>query len=103
VVLTAATYNDGTVQKLEASTVCDGGVCRQYSETSRHVTLVYARPHRGVPLQSDVTRPVPVMLKVEMADPMAPVKVAEAQMAATLAEFLKGADMVKVTAPFSKR
>ncbi len=51
--LTAATYNDGATQELEASTVCDNGACRQYSETTQHVTLIYARPHRGIPLQSD--------------------------------------------------
>jgi exosortase J len=101
--LTVATYNDGATQKLEASTVCDNGVCRQYSETSQHVTLVYARPHRGVPLQSDGTRAIPVMLKVESLDTMAPVSVMEPQLAATLTEFLKGADLTALTAPYSKR
>ncbi len=57
--LTAAMYNDGTIQELEASTVCDNGACRQYSQTSQHITLIYARPHRGVPLQSDTTRRSP--------------------------------------------
>ena len=101
--LTAAAYNDGATQKLEASTVCDGGVCRQYSESTRHVTLVYARPHRGVPLQSDTTRPIPVMLKVESLDTMTPVSVMEPRLAATMAEFLKGADLPALTAPYSKR
>ena len=101
--LTAAAYNDGATQKLEASTVCDHGACRQYSETSQHVTLIYARPHRGVPLQSDTTRPIPVMLKVESLDTMTPVSVMEPQLAATLTEFLKGADLPALTAPYSKR
>jgi exosortase J len=101
--LTAAAYNDGATQKLEASTVCDNGACRQYSETSQHVTVIYARPHRGVPLQSDSTRPIPVMLKVESLDTMAPVSVMEPQLAATLTEFLKGADLPAITALFNKR
>ncbi len=101
--LTAAAYNDGVTQKLEASTVCDNGACRQYSETSQHVTLIYARPHRGVPLQSDKTRQVPVLLKVESLDTMTPVSVMEPQLAATLAEFLKDANLTALTAPFSMR
>jgi exosortase J len=101
--LTVATYNDGATQKLEASTVCDNGACRQYSETSQHVTLIYARPHRGVPLQSDTTRPIPIMLKVESLDTMAPVNVMEPQLAATLTQFLKGADLPALTAPYGKR
>jgi exosortase J len=100
---TAATYNDGATQTLEASTVCDNGACRQYSETSQHVTLIYARPHRGVPLQTDTTRPIPVMLKVESLDTTSPVSVMEPQLAATLTEFLKGADLLALTAPYSKR
>jgi exosortase J len=101
--LTVAAYNDGATQKIEASTVCDNGACRQYSQTSQHVTLIYARPHRGVPLQSDTTRPIPVMLKVESLDTMTPVSVMEPQLAATLMLFLKGADLPALTAPYSRR
>jgi exosortase J len=101
--LTAATYNDGVTQKLEASTVCDNGSCRQYSDTSQHLTVIYARPHRQLPLQADTTRPIPVMLKVESLDTMAPVSQIEPQLAATMTEFLKGANLPALTAPYSKR
>jgi exosortase J len=101
--LTAATYNNGAVQRLEASTVCDGGLCRQYSESSRHVTLVYARPHRGVPLQADTARPVPVLLTVEDLDVLAPTSTAESRMSAQLTQFLRGADLAAVTAPYGRR
>ncbi|HEY5213845.1 MAG TPA: hypothetical protein VIJ38_12585, partial [Acidobacteriaceae bacterium] len=101
--LTAAAYNDGATQSLEASTVCDNGACRQYSETTQHVTLIYARPHRGVPLQSDTTRPVPVLFKVESLDTMTPVSTIEPQLAATLTEFLSGANLPALASPFSKR
>jgi exosortase J len=101
--LTAATYNDGATQELEASTVCDNGACRQYSETSQHVTVIYARPHRGVPLQSDTTRPIPLMLKVESLDTMTPASVMEPRLASTLITFLKGADLLTLTAPYVKQ
>lgn len=101
--LTAAAYNDGATQSLEASTVCDNGACRQYSETTQHVTLIYARPHRGIPLQSDTTRPIPVLFKVESLDTMSPVSTIEPQLAATLTEFLKGANLPALTSPFGKR
>jgi len=101
--LTAATYNDGATQELEASTVCDQGACRQYSETTRHVTLVYARPHRGMPLEADTTRPIPIMLKVESLDTMTPASVMEPQLMATLAAFLKDANLLTLTAPYARR
>jgi exosortase J len=103
IAMTAVTYNDGATQKLEASTVCDGGVCRQFSQTSQHVTLVYAHPHRDVPLQSDPGRPVPVLLKVETLDAMAAVNVIEPQLEGTLRTFLKTADLPALTARYNKR
>ena len=101
--LTAATYNDGQVQKLEASTVCDGGICKQYSQTNQRFTVVYAKPHRTLPLQADTTRPVPVLMKVETSDTNSPVNEVEPKLAAGLQEFLKSADLVGLTVPYSKR
>jgi exosortase J len=101
--LTAATYNDGVTQKLEASTVCDAGECRQYSQTSRHVTLVYARPHRNVPLVPNQTRAVPVLLKVESLDTLAPADRTRTKLIATLNIFLQEADLAGITATYGKR
>jgi exosortase J len=103
VVLTAVMYNNGVVQKLEASTVCDAGVCRQYSQTSKHVTLVFAKPHKELPLQGGGARAVPLMVKVSSSDVNVPVSVAEPQMEAELATFLKTADLLKLTAVYSRR
>ncbi len=101
--LSAATYNNGVIQKLEASTVCDGGACRQYSESGTHVTLIYAKPHRDLPLQANQTRPVPVLLKVETTDTTTAVAVEEPKLAAALAQFLKSADLVTLTTPYSRQ
>ena len=105
--LTGATYNNGRVQKLEASTVCDGGVCGQFShsygQTAQHVTLVYGRPHRNLPVVADADRPVPVLLKVETTDTMLPVKAAEPKLAEALASFLQNADLPAIAAPYARR
>jgi len=102
VALTAAMYNNGAVQKLEESTVCDGGSCQQYSQTGQHITMVYARPHKELPMQSVAARPVPVLLKVESPDVTLPVDMAEARMAAEIADFLKTTDLAAVTAGFGR-
>ena len=101
--LTAAAYNNGVTQRLEASTVCDAGVCRQYSESTQHVTLVYARPHRELPMGVDRTRPVPVLLKVESLDVLSPTSVIEPQLAAALKAFLSEANLVQIAAPYAAR
>jgi exosortase J len=106
-VLTAATYNNGVAQKLEASTVCDGGTCRQFSQdydsSGRHITLIYARPHRGIPLQPDATRPVPVLLKVESSDTVSPLSAVRPQLESGLTQFLQQADLVHLAAPYARR
>jgi exosortase J len=101
--LTAATYNDGVTQKLEASTVCDAGRCRQYSQSSRHITLVYARPHRNVPLVTSQNRAVPVLLKVESLDTLAPADQVRPQLTSTLDAFLKNADLADLASAYGKR
>ena len=100
--LTAAAYNDGTRQWLEASTVCDNGACRQFSRTSEHITLVFSYPHKGLPMQEDTNRPVPVLLKVETHDTGAPVTTVVPELGEMAVRFLKNADLLKLTAPYSK-
>jgi exosortase J len=101
--LTAAAYNNGVTQRLEASTVCDAGACRQYSETTRHITLLYARPHRDLPMTSDRTRPVPILLKLESLDVLSPTSVVEPQLAAALKDFLAQTNLVRITTPYAAR
>lgn len=103
VALVAATYNNGTVQTLEASTVCDGPSCRQFTHTRGEVTWVYAHPHRTLPLQTASGRPVPMLFKVESLDEAAPAKVAGARMAAELKTFLAGVNLPALAAQFRSR
>ena len=101
--LTAAMYNNGVTQKLEASTVCTGGKCAQFSDSGQHVTLVYARPEGRLPMGAANTRPVPVLLKVESDETTVATSVMEPKLAGELAAFLKGADLVGIARPYSKR
>ena len=101
--LTAATYNDGATQELEASTVCDNGACRQYSETSQHMTLIYARPHRGVPLRGrhDAADPGDAESREPGHDePRQRDRAATGRHARTLP---KRANLLSLTAPYSSR
>jgi exosortase J len=102
-VLTTVMYNNGAVQKLEASTVCDGGVCRQYSQAGDHVTVVFAKPHKDLPMQSEPARAVPLMLKVTTTDVSTPAATIEPRLQAQLEAFLKTADLLKLTAVYAKR
>ncbi|MEO6924379.1 MAG: hypothetical protein ABI142_11175, partial [Bryocella sp.] len=101
--LTAATYNNGTTQRLEASSVCDASGCHQFSQTSRHITLVYSYPSSNLPLEADTDRQVPILLTAETPNPTVPPAVARPPLAAAINDFLAGADLVNLTAPYGRR
>ena len=60
-------FNDGATQYLEATTVCTGESCGQYSTSQRHFGLVYSRPDTKTLLSASPTRPIPVLLRTEDA------------------------------------
>ncbi len=101
--LTTAAYIDGTVQWIEASTVCDYGACRQYSQSSQHFMVTYAHPHRGVPLAANEERPVPVLFRLETTDTLSANSVIRLKLTARLKDFLQGFDLVQITKPYTSR
>jgi exosortase J len=99
--LAATLFNNGASQKLEAATVCDTGSCQQYSQSTQHVTVVFNRPRRNTPLAASTTRPVPVLLKAELADTSVPAAQAAARLSEDMRRFLSGANLAATTQPYS--
>jgi exosortase J len=93
-------FNDGAVQYLEATTVCSGTTCGQFTSGPKHFGLIYSRPDTQTLLTQSPTRPIPVLLRVETPDyAMAP-DAARAQLTAGLREFVSGADLSVFTRPY---
>ena len=98
--LAGSLFNTGDAQTLEAATVCEQGFCRQYSQSTQHVTVVLTRPRKSTPLEDATTRPVPVLLKAELADTSVAPAVAAARLADDLRRFLSGANLGTMTQPY---
>ena len=81
-------YNDGATQYLEASTVCAGARCGQWSTEQRHLGLIYSRPALETVWGSGSDRPVPVLLRAEIADAVLPAQTAKAQLVEQIGDFL---------------
>jgi exosortase J len=93
-------FNDGAVQYLEATTVCSGTTCGQFSSSRRHFGLIYSRPDTQTLLSQSPSRPIPVLLRVETPDyAMAP-DAARSLLTAQLREFVAGADLSIFTKPY---
>ena len=89
----ASFYNDGATQYLEATTVCTGGTCGQYSTPRQHFGFIYSRPDTHTLLTQSPNRPIPVLLRTETTDTAMAPDMARNQLVQNLREFLAAANL----------
>jgi exosortase J len=93
-------FNDGATQYLEATTICNGGSCGEYSSDRVHFGLVYSKPTTQTLFSQDPQRPIPILLKAETIDTTLPAEVARQQMIAAVRTFVASVDLDGLTQPY---
>jgi exosortase J len=93
-------FSEGDLQYLEATTVCTGDTCGQYSSDRRHFGLVYSRPDTNTLLTASPTRPMPVMLRTQTTDTHLAADAARRKLTGDLAEFVAGSQLSEFTRPY---
>ena len=93
-------FNDGAIQYLEATTICNGGSCGEYSSDRAHFGLVYSKPTTTALFSQDPQRPIPILIKAETINTTLPSDVARLQMIAAVRSFLSGANLSGLTQPY---
>jgi exosortase J len=93
-------FNDGATQYLEATTICNGGSCGEYSSDRAHFGLVYSRPTTQALFSQDPQRPIPILLKAETIDTTLPAEVARQQMIDAVRSFVASVDLDGLTQPY---
>ena len=96
-------FNDGATQYLEATTICNGGSCGEYSSDRAHFGFVYSKPTTSALFSADPQRPIPILLKAETIDTTLPAEIARQQMTATLRSFLSSVDLDGLTQPYRQQ
>jgi exosortase J len=96
-------FNDGATQYLEATTICNGGSCGEYSSDRAHFGFVYSKPTTSALFSADPQRPIPILLKAETIDTTLPAEIARQQMIATLRSFLSSVDLDGLTQPYRQQ
>jgi exosortase J len=99
----ASFFNDGTTQYLEATTLCNGTNCGEYSSPRGNFGLVYSRPQASTLLSQNGERPIPILLKVETIDTTLPPDVARQQLSSDLTSFLSGVNLNLLTRPYRRQ
>jgi exosortase J len=98
----ASLYNNGAIQYLEATTICSGSRCGEYSSERRSFGLVYSRPDPKALLSQDPQRPIPILLKAETLDTRLLPEDAQKQLGADMKDFLKQTDLDVLVGPYRR-
>jgi exosortase J len=93
-------FNDGAKQYLEATTVCTGVTCGQYSTNRTHFGFIYSRPDTHTLLGQSPSRPIPILLRAETTDAAMAPDDALAKLTESLRHFLAGANLAEFTQPY---
>lgn len=99
----ASLYNNGAVQYLEATTICSGSHCGEYSNDQTHFGFVYSKPDPRALISQDPQRPIPILLKAETLDTTMLPEVARAKLSAEMTAFLSAADPDALVQPYRRR
>jgi exosortase J len=93
-------FNDGAIQYLEATTICNGASCGEYSSDRAHFGLVYSRPTTQALFSQDPQRPIPILLRAETIDTTLPAQMARQQLTTAVRSFLTSVDLDGLTQPY---
>jgi len=93
-------FSNGVTQYIEATTVCTGATCGQYSTARKHLGFVYSRPDTHTLLTQSPSRPIPVLLRTETLDQGLNADAARALLTENLRVFLLSTHMDEFTKPY---
>jgi len=99
----AAFFNDSAIQYLEATTLCSGSTCGEYSSPRTHFGFVYSKPDPQALFTQDPQRPIPILLRAETTDTTLPADVARKQLSASITSFLSSVNLDALTQPYRRR
>lgn len=97
-----AFFNSGALQYLEATTICNGSACGEYSAASTSFGFVYSRPAPQAIFHQDPARPIPILIRAETIDTTLPADTARQQMTAAIRAFVGSINLDTLTRPYRR-
>ena len=95
-------YNDGATQYLEATTLCNGSVCGEYSSPNTHFGFVYSKPDPRAVFSQDPIRPIPILIRAETIETTILPDVAREQMSTAVRSFVASINLNDLTLPYRR-
>jgi exosortase J len=100
VAFSGAFFGDGSTESLEATTLCTGASCGEFTSDLPHFGLVYSKPDAGVLLNRNPQRVIPILIHIESLDTITPPEVTREKLTVSLKSFVASADMAAFTQPY---
>ena len=97
----SAFYTDGVTQYIEASTICSGAACGEFTTERTHFGFIYTRPNPKSLVSQDGHRAIRVLLRVETVDMSVSTDIARQQLIDDLRAFLAAVKLDDLTRPYS--
>jgi exosortase J len=94
-------YNDGATQFLEATTLCNGTTCGEYSSPT-HFGFVYSKPDAQSVFSQNPVRPIPILIRAETTETTIIPDVAREQMTAAVRAFAASVNLNSLTLPYRR-
>ena len=94
-------YNDGATQFLEATTLCNGTTCGEYSSPT-HFGFVYSKPDVHAVFAQDPVRPIPILIRAETIETTIIPDIAREQMTAAVRAFAASVNLNSLTQPYRR-
>ncbi|MEO6982786.1 MAG: exosortase J [Edaphobacter sp.] len=96
-------FNNSSVQYLEATTICNGTACGEYSTDRPHFGFVYSKPDPQSLFTQNPARPIPVLLHAETSNTTLPPDVARQELTTAVGSFLASVDLDGLTQPYRRQ
>ncbi|HMH13831.1 MAG TPA: exosortase J [Edaphobacter sp.] len=98
----AAFFADSAIQYLEATTVCNGSNCGEYSSPRTHFGFVYSKPDPQSLLTQNPLRPIPILFRAETTDTTLPADEARKQLSTSISTFIASVNLDALTRPYRR-
>ena len=96
----AAFFADSAVQYLEATTICNGANCGEYSSARTHFGFVYSKPDPHSLLTQNPLRSIPILFRAETTDTTLAPDEARRQLSVSITTFISSIDLNTLTQPY---
>jgi exosortase J len=95
-------FNNGVTQYLEASTLCNGSRCGEFSNDVMQMGFIYSRPEPSALISQDPERPIPILVRAEIVDSSLPDDLARQRLSDSVRSFLGSVSLATLTQPYRR-